>query len=256
MFLLLSGEGSSDIGCSTVEAVEICKGEHFQPGPMAWFVDQLVEQFVDQLQGFEMSHVEYGQVGFVSEKSLSQHCKQASGGRNIRLPGKKTRQETSYFVRNARGLGELALKLADEVQDSVVAVLFRDSDGTVAARRDLRRIKVESMKKGFQAAGFDYGVPMMPNPKSEAWLLCALKAQSPYQHCDVLETKSGNDKGLNPLKEQLETALGEHPSASKLSGMVKDRQIDVSRIEMPSLCEFKEALGEVVSRVLRPSDSK
>jgi|GEM_PF-238177 hypothetical protein len=253
MFLLLSGEGPSDIGCSIVEAVEICKGEHFLPGPMAWFVDQLVEQFVDQLQGFEMSHIEYGQVGFVSEKSLSQHCKQASGGRKIRLPGKKTGQETSYFFRNARGLGELAHRLADEVQDSVIAVLFRDSDRTASSNRGLRRKKVESMENGFKAARFDYGVPMMPNPKSEAWLLCAVKSQSPYQHCDALEEMSGNDKGLNPLKEQLEAAMGGYPSSDKLSDLVKDRSIDVLQIDMPSLREFREALSEAVSRLLRPA---
>lgn len=248
MFLLLSGEGPSDIGRSIADAGEICKAENFQPGPMARFVDQLVEQF----QGFEMSHIDFGQVGFVSEKALSQHCKRTSGGRNIRLPGRKTGRETGYFFRNARGLGELAQNLADELESSVIAVLFRDSDGTASAGRGVRRKKVESMENGFQVSGFDYGVPMMPNPKSEAWLLCAVITQSPYQHCGALEEMSGNDKGIYPLKEQLEAALGGHHSADKLSEMVKDRQIDVSKIDMPSLREFKAALECVVVRVLCP----
>lgn len=242
--LLLSGEGPSDMGRCTVDTGGICDPQHFQPGPMAWFVDQWVEK----VRGFEFSHIDFGQVGFVSEKSLGKHCKKASGGRNIRLPGKKEGRETRYFFRNARGLGELAQKLAGELQGSVVAVLFRDSDGTASAGRGTRRKKVQSMENGFQDAGFDYGVPMMPNPKSEAWLLCAVKPQSPYQHCDALERNSGNDKAPNPLKEQLETALGKHPSTETLSEMVKDKQIDISRIDMPSLREFKAALEDAVVR--------
>jgi len=242
--LLLSGEGPSDMGRCTVDTGGVCDSQHFQPGPMAWFVDQWVEKVL----GFEFSHIDFGQVGFVSEKSLSQHCKQTSGGRKIRLPGKRKDRETGYFFRNARGLGELAQRLAGELQGSVVAVLFRDSDGTASAGRGIRREKVQSMENGFQDAGFYHGVPMMPNPKSEAWLLCAVKSPSPYQHCDALEKNSGNDKAPNPLKEQLETALGKHPSTETLSEMVKDKQIDISRIDMPSLREFKAALEDAVVR--------
>jgi len=242
MYLLLSGEGPSDIGSCSVDTGGICDSQHFQPGPMAWFVDQWAEEF----QGFGFSHINFGRVGFVSEKALSGHCKKNSGGRKIPLTGKRRNQETGYFFQNARGLGEFAQKLAEEQQESVVAVLFRDSDGTASAGRGIRRQKVESVQNGFQAVGFHHGVPMIPNPKSEAWLLCAVKPRSPYQHCGVLEAMSGNDKAPNPLKDQLEAALGEYPSAERLSEMVRGKQIDVSRIEMPSLQEFKDSLSLAV----------
>jgi hypothetical protein len=58
---------------------------------------------------------------------------------------------------------------------------------------------------------------------------------------------------LNPLKEQLEAAMGGYPSSDKLSDLVKDRSIDVLQIDMPSLREFREALSEAVSRLLRPA---
>lgn len=243
MYLLLSGEGPSDIGSTLADTGGISGVEHFQPGPMAWFIDQWVEN----CQGFEFSHINFGQIGFVSEKALNQHCKQTSGGRNIRLPRKGKDLETGYFFRNARGLGELAQKLAGELPDSVVAVLFRDNDGTASAGRGIRSKKVESMENGFKVAGFDHGVPMMPNPKSEAWLLCAVKTTSPYQYCDAIEAMSGNDNSPNSLKDKLEAALGEYPSSDRLSEMVKDRQIDISRIDMPSMRDFKDALERTVS---------
>jgi hypothetical protein len=51
-------------------------------------------------------------------------------GRQARLPGKQTKQGTLYFERNAQALARKAQELAQEKQDTVVAVLFRDSDGT------------------------------------------------------------------------------------------------------------------------------
>lgn len=46
--------------------------------------------------------------------------------------------------------------------------------------------KLESMKNGFKEADCILGVPMIPKPKSEAWLLCACK-ENAYQHCAALE---------------------------------------------------------------------
>ena len=51
MYLLLSGEGPSDIGVCRSSAV--CDRADFQEGPMAIIVDQLIELN----QGFEMSHL-------------------------------------------------------------------------------------------------------------------------------------------------------------------------------------------------------
>jgi len=60
------------------------------------------------------------------------------------------------------------------------------------------------MLNGFAHEGFDSGVPMLPNPKSEAWLLCALKKPRPYQDCDRIEAGSGNAAAPDSLKAQLE----------------------------------------------------
>jgi len=101
--------------------------------------------------------------------------------------------------------------------------------------------------KGFEQESFEHGVPMIPNPKSEAWLLCALKNN--YQHCENLEYESGNDKSQNPLKDQLNDVFNKHLSAMELAEKVQTHQIDVLKIEMPSLEIFKTRLNEVLGTI-------
>ena len=89
-------------------------------------------------------------------------------------------------------------------------------------------------------------IPMLPNPKSEAWLLCALKPNQPYQHCAQIEDESGNDAGLDALKSQLERALGEPPTATLLAELVREGRVDAARIEMASFVRFRERLKSVL----------
>ncbi|MGP9594840.1 hypothetical protein, partial [Halomonas sp. AOP42-C2-25] len=151
---------------------------------------------------------------------------------------------------NARALAQCAKELAAEIGDGVIAVLFRDSDGTASAGRGDWQTKYDSILEGFEAEGFSYGIAMMPKPKSEAWLLCALKPDSPYQHCAGLEQASGNDDSPNALKKQLDAALQGQTSADELAETAKDGNIQWENIDMPSLDVFKHRVEEVVSRVL------
>jgi len=152
---------------------------------------------------------------------------------------------TGYFEKNARALAVKAKELAVELKDEVTSILFRDADGTVSRVRGLYEAKRDSMLRGFEMEGYSSGVPMIPKPKSEAWLLCAVK-QHPYNHCAALENESGNDNSPNPLKGQLDHALGHHAGATELAEMVRDRKIDVNRIDMPSLEDFKRRLFAVL----------
>ncbi|MDI5934669.1 hypothetical protein QLQ85_14540 [Halomonas sp. M4R5S39] len=243
MLLLLSGEGPSDIGVC-YPAANQCQAGTYQPGPMAWVVDQLVEH----CQGYEFSHLENGMVHFVSKSYLVEN-KPKAGKKPKRLRGKKTPKETTYYYENARSLARKALSLAAELDDQIIAVLFRDGDGTASAGRGEWQEKYNSMLKGFDDEGFKNGVAMLPKPKSEAWLLCALKPESPYQHCAALEKESGNDRSQNPLKDQLDDALGGKPSTDQLNELVTQRHVRVEEIDMPSLKVFKNRLREVVEMV-------
>lgn len=239
MYLLLSGEGSSDIG-SCNPSSDICERANFNEGPMAIIVDQLVEIFQD----YEMSHLEIERVSFVSEKYLAAN-KLPPLKKSMSLRGKKKPVETRYYYENARALAAVAKAKSIEIKDNVVAVLFRDSDGTASAERGNWLDKRRSMIQGFAAEEFEFGVAMLPKPKSEAWLLCATKETS-YQHCASLEEESGNDKSKNPLKEQLSASLMKNFESVDLNYLIRDRLIDVNKIQMPSFDVFKGDLKYAV----------
>lgn len=243
MYLLLSGEGPGDMG--KCDSGTFCDQDAFVAGPMAWIVDQLVERF----QGFDMSHLETGQVGFVSETYLAQNRLPAQK-KSMALKGKKKPAETMFYYNNARALAAEAKAKANELGDKVVAVLFRDSDGTASAGRGDWQDKRNSMIAGFRAEKYELGVAMMPKPKSEAWLLCATKANA-YQHCDALESESGNDNAPNSLKNQLSNALQGRSSTDDVNQRIKNRTIDVHQIDMPSFSAFKSDLNEAVKLAIK-----
>lgn len=242
MILLLSGEGPTDIG-SCESATGTCEGKDFKPGPMAW----LVERLVAPVWGY--SPLATAGYVFVSEGDLARYCRTQRMG--TAFPGKKKRVETIYFYKNARGLARLAKEQSERSNCPVGAVLFRDCDGTVSSHRSLWHDKVHSMETGFAAEHFELGVPMVPKPKSEAWLLCAVQAV-PYQNCVRLEDLSGNDASPKSAKDALEEALAARGrSNTDVCDMVEQAEIDPQRMQMPSFDAFRERLEAVTQRMLR-----
>ena len=106
------------------------------------------------------------------------------------------------------------------------------------------------MRSGFRSVDCELGVPMVPKPKSEAWLLCALK-RSPYQGCADLEDLSGNDDSPRSPKKLLAEAVGSSVvpvPAEEQVDWVRTGRVDPFRIQMPSFDQFKTDLLEAVSR--------
>lgn len=244
MFLLLSGEGATDIGCCDL-GLDRCLDENFKPGPMSWIIDQLIEKF----QGYEYSYIENNAIEFLSESFLAANRVRKSA-KKMSLPGKKRSKQIGFYYNNARTLAQIANNKAKEINDTVVVIFFRDSDDTASAGRGHWEAKLTSMIKGFEAENFKFGVPMIPKPKSEAWLLCAVKSNS-YQSCGNLENESGNDTSPNSLKGKLSTALDGCVSRTELNEMVQDGRIDVDRIDMPSFNVFRKRLKEVVEETIK-----
>lgn len=238
MRLLVSGEGPSDIGTTAPGAA----GPEFVPGAMMILLDQLAQQHV------QFSLIDYGLVDFISETDLTKATK--SGAQSPHFPGKRSGKETGQYFKRARQLALLAQKKGLAVDDVVIPVLFQDTDGTHSTRRGLWQAKWDSMLNGFAAAGSPLGVPMLPKPKSEAWLLCACKPQ-PYQHCAQLEDESGNDRSQNPLKDQLEVALDGNSATADLVDAIQSGRIDPLQIDMPSYNQFRTRLDEVMQQALR-----
>jgi hypothetical protein len=100
------------------------------------------------------------------------------------------------------------------------------------------------MNDGFAEDGFRRGVPMLPRPKSEAWLICALKHK--YRDCAQLEKRSGNDHSPDSLKSELAAYLGAMPSREELCQFVEDRRIDGQMIDMESFSLFRDSLLKVI----------
>jgi hypothetical protein len=86
---------------------------------------------------------------------------------------------------------------------------------------------------------------MIPKPKSEAWLICAWK-NHPYQGCEALEGRSGNDTSPNNLKDELDELLDEEVTADSLREKVGE-SFDIDRIKMPSFKAFRDRLEEVIT---------
>jgi hypothetical protein len=227
MFLILSGEGPSDIGVSNREI-----------GPMTKLVDLLITQKI----GYSL--IETKLYTIVSENDLIKIAKEIPARSQ---KGKKQKSETRYFYKNARALATIARQKAQELgQDTpVVLVLFRDADGTVSSGRGEWADKWRSMLDGFEIEQISTGVPMLPRPKSEAWILCALRNQ--YQSCAKLEAESGNDASPKSLKKQLEEHLGESGSRTLTNEKIELGAIDLDKItDMPSLTAFKDRLADVL----------
>lgn len=245
MLLLLSGEGPSDLGRCAL-AVAQCDGEAFDTGPMAVLVDQIVQRVL-----------KYSVLKDVptSLRYLSKQCldtvinDQRRNRRMVALTGKKRAEETGYFMRMAWAFGMLARQIEEGEGDCAVAVFFRDSDGTHSIPDGAWADKWTSIEQGFMRSGFARGVPMLPKPTSEAWLLCAAK-DAPYQHCSSLEVLPGNQESARHPKKELARAFGEEKSSQALREWLEVQPFEPDRaMEMGSYRAFRERLVDVLENV-------
>ena len=207
---------------------------------MAVMVDQIVEG------KHNYSLLDANCYRYVPKKTLTDRASElkAITKKSLNLPGKKRGKETRYFYNNARVLARIAMEWEAEQKETVVAILFRDSDGTASAGRGIWLDKYNSMLNGFSEEGFLRGVPMLPKPKSEAWILCAVK--NAYQGCEALEDRSGNDNSRNSLKEELTRHLENAPSRESLSQLVRDGKVNINQIRMPSFKILRDRLEGVI----------
>jgi hypothetical protein len=162
--------------------------------------------------------------------------------KSLGLPGLRQRKETRYFFNNARVLARIAKEKQDSRSDEeVIAVLFRDCDGTASAGRGLWDDKHDSMLHAFEQEGFDRGVPMLPKPKSEAWLIAGITGM-PNHEGTPLEDWSGNDNAPRPLKAALAELIGQQPSREVLCELMGDGTVDYQRIQLAKFDVFHARL--------------
>ncbi len=234
MLFLLTGEGPSDIGATVRDGAG---DERFAPGPLALVIDSMVEQAMD------FSPLTLGLINHFPRPSLATMAKTMTPRPPIIIPGAKRPAGNAGDYRQAFALATLARQLEAEERDVVVAVMFRDSDGT--RTDDPRRWdnQVQAIEAAFLSADFHRGVAMIAKPKQEAWFMCAMKSE-PYQSCACLEDESGNDNSPKPLKSMVEEALGCVGDQEALVKWIEDGGFDHARIDMPSFNRFRSSLSE------------
>lgn len=170
----------------------------------------------------------------------------------VSLVGKKRDQETGYFYINAWMLGAETLRIQEE-NGPAIAVLFRDSDGTRSAIKGLWDSKYQSTIGGFSRSGLrDRGVPMIPRPKSEAWLLCAVRPV-PYMNCGPLEQRSGNDNSPNSLKDELAMHLRGEATAQRQIDWLNRHGFDDASVagQMDSFQRFRDHMLDALAALGR-----
>ena len=243
MMLVLSGEGPTDLGSCRTPVGNCCAGD-FNAGPLAIVVDKLLEPSL----GYRPMQLQPMNVHFIHKTSVGQRARDRARRHGFAFVGKKRGQETGDFFISAWMLGEMALELEVEHQDIGIAVLHRDSDERAEGPRDQWDRKLRSMRDGFARGAYVRGVPMLPKPISESWLLCL--ARQGLASCAALENESASEKSPRSLKRQLDSELGEHHGADALAEWIEDA-FDADKLsEMPSFAAFREALDGAVASVL------
>ncbi|MBF0136456.1 MAG: hypothetical protein HQL65_09470 [Magnetococcales bacterium] len=240
LLYLLSGEGPADMGACAPHLFD-AMGQDFHPGPMAALVDCVVKQKLND------SPLDSESVRLLHRSRLVELAKKIKIRRQnaVLSPGKR---DVKHFERQAQALGQEAQAWGSREDSArVMAVLFNDSDGTSSSPVNFWKLKVDSIRRGFEMAGYRLGVPMVPNPKSEAWLLCAWKV-NPYQGCQKLEESSGNDASPNSLKKKLEEAMGETWDCNKMTDWIRQGHLQIDRIKMESFVAFYTDLTTALER--------
>jgi hypothetical protein len=246
MILVLSGEGPTDLGTQRLTET----GWDFVPGPMAWIVDGLLNR-PDKLDCsiLEGQASGYDWVCFLNEADLGA----LRYPRPRFFPHDPNTFGSQFHRASAYQLGKHAQFVGAERYEAVVAVFFRDSDGTNSAPRTLWKSIFESMRAGFLLSGFPSGVPMVPRPKSEAWMLCGLlKHENPARDCTWLEDEPGNDASPDSLKTRMAGHLGYEPTAEQQTDLVVSGRILPDLIDLPSFIKFRQELDRAYANAALP----
>lgn len=241
MYFLFSGEGATDLGTGLCE--NLSEGDDYKHGPLALLVDQIIQE------KYNYSIIDSQGCGYVSKARITKHSKTSRSNRKFHAPrGDITDfQGTGEFYHNARALAAIAKKIASEKKDEVVAILFRDSDGTNSSKSTQWQKKFDSMCDGFKSERFSRGVPMIPKPVSEAWILCAIyRMENENRNCDELENRTYGSGSQHALKTELESKLNAQAEPSLLNEKVKTGGIHFRFIDVNSFTEFKDHLKKVI----------
>lgn len=234
--LLAFGEGPTDMGCSR-NAQAYAHGDDLEVGPMLRLAHRLLARHLPDWNAdlFDLQQEHAVPSVLVAPAEMKSLVKSAA----IKLPSKKTKQGYLIHSKRAAVLGELAQQTGS-LTEAQLAIYFHDTDGTNRDPHDPHDL-VLAVNEGFRAAGFaGQGVAMVPQPTSEAWLICSCKPDA-YQHCAQLETQlSGNDRSpARAPKLELGHHLG-NPDYHRGDLLPVVNAIELDRLDMPTFNLFRD----------------
>ncbi len=199
--ILISGEGSSDIGHGDYES------GNFVLGPITILTQNILH--------------------FLHKHDVNFHFKTRSALKRypITLKGKKKRDK----LLAGKGHSNLAYKLGvlSKEKGCHLAVLMRDTDN-----RKFEDVYAEIIS-GFQVAKFEGGVPAVPCPKSEAWLICCLFPEKSGQIESVKEE-------MKILLENLVIEQGMKHTSDTWCKIATECEIE--KIQARSFCQYLQDL--------------
>ncbi len=234
MHFLLMGEGASDLGSAD------------RPGPLIVPLKRLAKEITgEDEECFPCSFACKTQV-----ETAAKSFERSQPRKKILLRGKKRKFATlASFERMATGLGLVALSNSQNTG----AVFFHDCDYTrseVSSPDKYYEQLVCCIEQGFEQVHFQCGVPMVPKPRSESWILCHYQ-EHPYQNCRRFEDLPANDAALGTGKKRLAKFLG--CAESRIYQIIDPEIVDWSRIDAPSFLFFKKRFQHVVERLTNKS---
>jgi len=199
--IYISGEGNSDIGHKDYESGQ------FIFGPIT-ILTQNILYFL---------HKHDIRFRFVTRKELKRYP--------MTLKGKKKKEKLS----SGKGHSNLAYKLGIRSQEEGchLAILMRDSDN-----RKFEDVYAE-ISSGFQTANFKGGIPAVPCPKSEAWLICCLFPEKSHQIERIKEE-------MKELLERIIIERGVEPTLEIWNDIAMKCQIE--KIQAHSFCQYVQDL--------------
>lgn len=182
-----------------------------------------------------------------SRDAISKTDPRAIGSRGHHLP----RQTRFAFM------GALALAhLAQAENETAGAVYFIDADHTRSEDKDIGEKFRDAIQQGFDFASFQLGVPMVPNPCQEAWLLAYyqryMPKQAAYNHAERFEDLAGNKRAQrqNNPKGQLADCLEKAGLDMRNDKEEIVNRVDWDRVSMPSYDCFCRTFLQVMAKMM------
>lgn len=238
MTLALLGEGPTDLG-----EYSAFDDPPFRKGAMTCVLDSLA--------GYKgVEEIAYTLFSRGDASKWIKESKRAIGARP-----KEVDAEKRWFYQAACFLGAQAKE-----NEKTGAVFFHDPDHSNSGSKKTDLELESAMLCGFAKVGFEAGVPMVPNPRSEAWLMAYfqkyLDKQKEYNKSERFEQYPANDGSPNDLKTLLQGALKCKKSEEVYAKVMEEiHDIDWRRVSTPSYDRFRKRFEAVVESYLKSIES-